>query len=80
MATTSKEGYVDLFIQKGFANEDPNLLISVNGKNFVLPRGKTSKVPSYVKAEYERSLRAEAALDKKSEELLKKTEQPIYIK
>lgn len=77
MATTNKEGYVDLFIPKGFANEDPNFFISVNGKNFVLPRGKNSKVPSYVKDEYDRAMRAQAALDEKSEELLKKTEQPI---
>ena len=77
MATTNKEGYVDLFIPKGYANDEPNHFISVNGKNFILPRGKTSKVPPYVKEEYERSQRAQEALDAKSEALLEKTKQPV---
>ena len=77
MATTTNEGYVDLFIPKGYANDEPNLFISVNGKNFLLPKGKTSKVPAYVKEEYERSMRAQEALDAKSEALLEKAKQPI---
>ncbi len=78
MATnTNKEDYVDLFIPKGYANDEPNHFISVNGKNFILPKGKTSKVPPYVKEEYERSQRAQEALDAKSEALLEKTKQPI---
>lgn len=77
MATTNKEEYVDLFVDKGYVNDDPNEFISVNGKNFILPRGKTSKVPRYVKEEYERSRRAQQALDEKSEALLKKAKQPI---
>ena len=78
MATnTNKEDYVDLFIPKGYANDEPNHFISVNGKNFILPRGKTSKVPPYVKEEYERSQRAQEALDAKSEALLEKTKQPV---
>ena len=77
MATTNKEGYVDLFVPKGYANDEPNLFISINGKNFILPKGKTSKVPAYVKEEYERSQRAQAALDEKSEALLEKAKQPI---
>jgi hypothetical protein len=77
MATTNKEGYVDLFIPKGYANDEPNYFISVNGKNFILPRGKTSKVPAYVKEEYDRAMRAQEALDAKSEALLEKSKQPI---
>ena len=77
MATTNKEGYVDLFIPKGYANDEPNLFISVNGKNFLLPKGKTSKVPPYVKEEYDRAMRAQEALDANSEALLEKTKQPI---
>ena len=77
MATTNKEGYVDLFIPKGYANDEPNLFISVNGKNFLLPKGKTSKVPPYVKEEYDRAMRAQEALDAKSEALLEKAKQPI---
>ena len=77
MATTNKEGYVDLFIPKGYANDEPNYFISVNGKNFILPRGKTSSVPAYVKEEYDRAMRAQEALDAKSEALLEKAKQPI---
>ena len=79
MATTNKEGYVDLFIPKGYANDEPNLFISVNGKNFLLPKGKTSKVPTYIKEEYERSQRAQEALDAKSEALLEKAKKPIEM-
>jgi hypothetical protein len=77
MATTNKEGYVDLFIPKGYANDEPNYFISINGKNFILPKGKTSKVPQYVKDEYDRAMRAQEALDAKSEALLEKAKQPV---
>jgi hypothetical protein len=77
MATTNKEGYVDLYIPKGYANDEPNYFISINGKNFILPKGKTSKVPQYVKDEYDRAIRAQEALDAKSEALLEKANQPI---
>ena len=77
MATTNKEGYVDLFIPKGYANDEPNLFISVNGKNYLLPKGKTSQVPQCVKEEYERSMRAQEALDARTEELLEKAKQPV---
>lgn len=79
MATTNKEGYVDLFIPKGYANDEPNYLISINGKNFILPKGKTSKVPQYVKDEYDRSMRAQEALDQKSEALLEKAKHPVEV-
>ena len=77
MATKNNEGYVDLFVPKGYANDEPNFFISVNGKNYLLPKGKTSKVPPCVKYEYERAMRAQEALDAKSEELLEKAKQPI---
>ena len=77
MANTTEKGYVDLFVPKGYANDEPNLFISVNGKNFLLPRGKTSKVPPEVKEEYDRAMRAQEALDAKSEALLEKAKQPI---
>jgi hypothetical protein len=76
-ATEAQKGYVDLFIPKGYANDEPNFFISVNGKNFLLPKGKTSKVPPYVKEEYDRAMRAQEALDRKSEALLEKAKQPV---
>jgi hypothetical protein len=76
-ATEAQKGYVDLFIPKGYANDEPNEYISSFSKNYVLPKGKTSKVPPHVKYEYERSQRAQEALDAKSEALLEKAKQPI---
>ena len=61
---------VELFVPKGAANDEPNLLISVNGVNYVLPRGKTSNVPPEVAYEYKRSLRAQNKLDERIEEML----------
>lgn len=75
----AKEEYVDLFIPKGYANDDPNEFISINGVNFVLPKGKTSKVPAYVKEEYDRSVAAQMAQDENAEKLLEKAKQPIEM-
>ena len=54
---------VDLYIPRAGSHEDPNLFISVNGKNYLLPRGKTSNVPEEVAAEYNRSVKAQEAQD-----------------
>lgn len=70
MAETKKEtkaadNRVEVFIPKGYANEDPNFFVSVNGVNYLLPRGKTSKVPPEVKAEIDRAHKAQEILDDK---------------
>ena len=75
---TDKEKYVYLFVPRGYANDEPNLLISINGKNFLLPKGKASRVPLYVKEELERSQKAQAIFDARSEELLEKANKPIH--
>lgn len=69
-APANAEEKVEIYIPKGQANEDPNFLISVNGVNYLLPRGKKSTVPAFVAAEYNRSVEAQEALDRKMEELL----------
>ena len=61
---------VNLFVPKSYANDEPNLLIAVNGVNYVLPKGKTSKVPKFVADEYYRSQKAQEALDKRMDEML----------
>ena len=63
---------VDLFIPRGSSVDEPNVIISVNGKNYVLPKGKTSKVPDFVKYEYERSIRAKEAMDVRAAEMAEK--------
>ena len=69
-APANAEEKVELYIPKGQANEEPNFLISVNGGNYLLPRGNKSMVPSFVAAKYNRSVEAQEALDQKMEELL----------
>ena len=65
-----KDDKVDLFVPKGYANDEPNQLISVNGVNYLLPKGKTSKVPKFVADEFYRSQKAQEALDKRVDEML----------
>lgn len=64
------EERVEIYVEKGSMHDEPNLLISINGKNYLLPRGKKSSVPKYVADEYHRSLRAAEARDEQIEKLL----------
>lgn len=54
---------VDIYIERGYANDEPNLFVSINGVNYNLPKGKTSKVPKFVAYEINRSRAAQIALD-----------------
>ena len=56
-----EEEKVDLYIPRGTAKNDHNLFIGVNGVNYILPKGQTSKVPKFVADEYRRSQNAETA-------------------
>lgn len=67
-----KEKRVKVCVPRGRSNEDPNLFISVNGVNYLLPRGKDSLVPQAVAAEYRRSLLAQERQDRSRERLLQK--------
>ncbi len=65
-----KDNRVEIFVPKGYANDDPNLFISVNGVNYLLPRGKKSTVPDFVAEEFYRSQRAQDRLDETVEQML----------
>lgn len=67
-AKTEKET-VKLSIPRGDTRGDPNLFISVNGVNYLLPRGKTSEVPPEVAEEYNRSEKAKEKYYALSDEL-----------
>lgn len=54
---------VEVFIPKGPAGDDPNRFIGVNGQNYLLPKGKTSKVPAFIADEYNRSIAAQEKFD-----------------
>ena len=70
VAEEVKDNRVELFVPKGYANDDPNLFISVNGVNYLLPRGKKSMVPDFVAAEFYRSQKAQDKLDETMEQML----------
>lgn len=57
----ARDDLVEVFIPRGQKNDDPNFFVSINGKNYLLPRGKTSFVPPEVAYEIRRAERAEEA-------------------
>ena len=61
---------VEIYVPRGYANDEPNVVIGVNGVNYVLPRGKTSMVPTFIADEFKRSQKAQEALDKRMDEML----------
>ncbi len=69
-----EEEKVDLFVPRGSANDDPNLFIGINGVNYLLPRGQTSRVPKFVAEEYYRSQEAEAKQAARIDEMKAKPE------
>lgn len=77
MATTNEAKKVDLYVPRGVSNDDPNLFISVNGVNYILPRGKTSKVPPHVYEEYMRSVKAQERLDATKDRLADAGKRPL---
>lgn len=68
MSNESKR--VKVFIPRGASNEDPNLFVSVNGVNYLLPKGKESLVPEHIAYEIQRSRKAQEMLDKRRDALL----------
>lgn len=74
---TKKDDRVAVFIPRGAANDEPNVLIGVNGVNYVLPKGKTSMVPPHIKAEYDRSVAAQEKMDERVDALLKEANTPL---
>lgn len=63
------DGREDIFIPRGPKNDDPNLFVSVNGKNYLLPRGQKSRVPHEVADEIHRAWEAEEIRTRNEEKL-----------
>lgn len=61
--TAPEEERVEVRIPRGSEHGDPNVFVGINGTNYILPRGKTSKVPRFVKDELDRSDEAAAIMD-----------------
>lgn len=67
---STQEERVEIFIPKGNANDEPNLFVSVNGVNYLLPKGKKSSVPPEVAYEINRSIEAQERLDATIDKML----------
>ena len=73
--STKVDDRVEIFIPRTPGNTDPNFVIVLNGKNYVLPKGQKSTVPKAVADEYERSIRAEHKRDNAMFEMAEKAKQ-----
>lgn len=62
-ASTTKKAKKQVFVPKTYAGDEPMQFISVNGVAVLAPKGKMSEMPAEIAEEYERSLRAQEALD-----------------
>ena len=68
---------VEIYVPKGYINEEETLFVSVGGKNYFVPRGKTSRVPPGVAREILRARRAEEKLDRSRERLIEDSSKPL---
>ena len=75
-AAQAEEVREEVYIPRGQSNDDPNFFVSVNGTNYLLPKGKKSMVPPCVAAEIRRAFEAQEMLEQKKEELLEAAKQP----
>lgn len=69
LAEEVKDTRVKVYIDRRTGNDEPNLVVGINGKLYVLPRGQESLVPPEVAAEIERAKRAQLDLDKTIDKL-----------
>lgn len=63
------DGKVDLYIPRGNAREEKQVVIGINGKNWVVPKGQHVRVPKFVADEYHRSVAASDVMYERKEEM-----------
>ena len=73
---TEKQNTVEVFIDRASGNDDPNLMVGINGVNYILPKGQSSKVPRFVADEIFRSRKAQLAQDENIDKMKDKAAQP----
>ena len=61
-----KSNKVKIYVPKTTALDDPNVLIAVNGVNYVIPRGKEVEVPEAIAKEFYRAQKAQSMWDERS--------------
>lgn len=74
MSAKASSDLVQIFVPKAPAREQPTMFISVNGKNYFLPRGKYVMVKREVAYEFNRAMEAQNRLDEVSAELQRAAE------
>lgn len=69
---------VDIDIPRAASRtEDPNVFVSVNGKNYLLPKGKKSRVPEYVAKEIRRSWKATDKFNETADSIIEKSAEKL---
>ena len=69
VAEPADDGRKDIFITRGPKNDDPHLFVSVNGKNYLLPRVQKARGPHEVAEEIHRAWEAEEIRTRNEEKL-----------
>lgn len=72
--TAAEDDLVEIMIPPTSVKNDPGMFVSVNGKNWLLPRGQMHKVPKAVAYEIKRSWEAERKLSGVKQELSRQSE------
>ena len=67
----NEDGMVSIRLFSDNGRYKGDLFVSVNGKNYLLPRGKKSKVPPEIAEEIRRANEAEEMMDAHIDEMLK---------
>lgn len=66
---SNKENWVKIHLPRAYAHEEQTMMVGINGKNYLLPRGKESLVPPEVAQEVNRALAAQLKQDASMDQL-----------
>lgn len=75
--TAPQEEHEEIFVPPSGVGQERDLVICINGRRFIMPKGQTSRVPKYVADEYRRSLAAQAAGDRHVNEMIQMGQHPM---
>ena len=62
---------VKITLDKARGSEPRELLVGINGVNYLIPKGKQVEVPDFVAEEVKRARAAEDFMDEQKDEMLK---------
>ena len=73
-AVVEESGRVKISLPRARKGEDENLLVGINGVNYIIPKGKEVDVPAFVAEEVARSQKADDFMHDRAEELQKQAQ------